>query len=459
MDRNGKYHFSQTHFGQPFGKSLTDHSSHCSIVPNNKTKEKNYHVWNNSPSTGNTYSISRANSSVPYSNATDISSNDWEKFYSRITNKDRIVTPRTARNNSTSPNANHNCTEHHRLQVAIAMRHPYEATSVYNYQPSHKILNEICMLIQTKTFVIQKSNHKVMEIPKCEYDSANQNHIIVREIAFGPLCSPSDRPLALWFDIPDDDVEECTPKEILRLKRTERKLADKKKQLLLVKADNATGGSNKQLPPRIPHSTPTRSTSRKSTMTYAQIMSNKNNVKSPPAATFSVTRSSFDDTGSDFQQEFLLYCPKDEAAYQFVTETLQHRVNALDPTNDTQDIALKYSVLERKHASLMRHFGLFHWPVNKARSVVTKHTPIPKIDTRYEVPIISEDGKEEDMVMDKEKNEIFHSLWTSFLGAAENEFSSSMGRYDTNSGEKRVYTKKRLQVFVDLSQNNESNHW
>ncbi len=373
------------HYGQPFGKALA-------APPQNVINES--------------------------------SSNAWKEFYNNITNKDR--------NSAT----NLNCSEYHRVQIAKSMRNSYESMSNYNYQPSHKILNEICMLIQTKVFNVK--NDTVVEITPDQYDSMNPFHVIVREIAFGPLCSPSDRPLALWFNIPEADVEECTAKEILRLKRTERKLAEKKKQLQLSLVNNKS-----RLHPRITNSTKllvSSSSGGKDNMTYAQIMcSKKSNISSTVKP---LTRSTFDDESSLLDSEFLIYCPQDEAAYDLITDILHHRVDALDPAKDTEEVAKRYALLEQKYTSLMRHFSLFHWPVNKGRSNVDRNTPIPKIDTRYEVPV--EEHKD-----DENNKKLFHDVWESFADTAASGFRQSAT--SANIG-KRLSSKKRLDVFVNLSQ-------
>mmetsp|Transcript_3459 Transcript_3459/g.5009 ORF Transcript_3459/g.5009 Transcript_3459/m.5009 type:complete len:101 (-) Transcript_3459:121-423(-) len=85
---------------------------------------------------------------------------------------------------------------------------------------SHIIFDEVCMLVQTQAFCVSYGNPNFPtikekdpeEIDLADFNAENENHIIVREIAFGPFLSPSNCHLALFFNISDKDVHPLTPK-------------------------------------------------------------------------------------------------------------------------------------------------------------------------------------------------------------------------------------------------------
>lgn len=362
VDWDGKYNFAHSHYGHPFGKG--------------------------------------------------VEMNDWQGFYDEITQrknaavKSSCISSPFVSTSSSSWSSPRFLTEYQRVQIALTMRHEYEdLNKVYKYRPTHKILNEICMLIQTKVFDVK--NATVLEIAVDQFDPVNPDHVIVREIAFGKLCSPNDRALALWFNILDGDVEECSAKERLRPKRTERKLLDKKNQ-----------DKEKIIKPVAP-----------AKVTYAQIIGKSNNR---------VTRyvpTSFDDDHPSMEKQIHIFCPKDEISHKLVSAIMKHRLDVLHKNSfeqtDSSIHGEEFKRLEQIFISIQRHFSTFHWPVNEGRKEVDENTLIPAVDTKYEVP---NDG-----------NGNHHGLWNSFVD------TTSAGFNEEKYCEEARTDEKRFSVFKTLS--------
>lgn len=345
VDWDGKYNFAHSHYGHPFGKG--------------------------------------------------VEMNQFQDFYDTIICKDnneQYTCP------PTKPQA---LTEVQRLQIALAMRHDFQDVSTtYKYSPTHKILNKMCMLIQTKAFNVKNTN--VEHIPLENFVPTNPDHVIVREIAFGKLCSPDSPPLALWFNILD--VEECTSKEKMRPKRTERKLKD------------ARGDVPSSLP------------------TYAQIIKYDNN------ASFRYNPVSFSDENPRIERPFNIFCPKDEESYNFVSTILHHRKDILEnnfqQNESTYQKDNNFEKLEKTFWSLKRHFSLFHWPINEGREIVTEQTLVPNVESCYKIAAGTH----------------HHDIWQSFMHVTSEDFK----HYECDDVKS---DGNRLDVFKSLCNRDPSNEY
>ena len=258
-----------------------------------------------------------------------------------------------------SPASSTLLTESKRLYIALAMRHNYtNALSKYKYNnPTHIIMNELCMIVQTVAFDVGTN---VWDIPKridiADFDPANKFHTIVREIAFGPHLSPSDRPVALYFDIHDKEVHICTEKEIKRSDRTKKKLMMKKKQEASLRSFSGT-----QSP-------------------YPQ-------GRDLPV--------SFDDDNTNINKPFVVCVPMDCDCYDFVTELLRKcyslSMRGIESKNKWYFQDLKES--QEKFNNIKKHFNMHHLPVNMGRANVDKDTNVPKVDIEYNVSSENDAGR------------------------------------------------------------------
>jgi hypothetical protein len=126
--------------------------------------------------------------------------------------------------------ANGKCARHdtisevHKLDIALQMRGGHKW--MYKYCPSHVIFQEMCMILDERAFRCDDKTGKSIPISLSEYNPRNPEHVIVREIAFGPDQDPSvDFHPVLFFGIPQGEIAECTThqQKRFRWKRQERK--------------------------------------------------------------------------------------------------------------------------------------------------------------------------------------------------------------------------------------------
>ena len=216
------------------------------------------------------------------------------------------------------------------------------------------------------------------QIPIQDFDPENQFHTIVREISFGPPLSPTDRHLALFFDIHDSEVRECTEQERKRYKRTNRKLANNKNSDLVSTAN----------PSNISSALPS----------YAQAASSLSSLIRKNKSTKRSLPTSFDDTSTNINRPFKVIISKDQDCYYLVTQVLQNRldhlVSLLSLSGNTTAITTSSSFsafqtksqLEQKFKSLMGHYSMFHMPVNAGREHVDRTTLVPKPNNKYNLP-------------------------------------------------------------------------
>lgn len=276
-----------------------------------------------------------------------------------------------------------------RLSIALQMRHDYSELYKYKYQHSHIIFDELCMVVQTCVFDVgSKEGDSPKEIPLAAFDPKKPSHTIVREIAFGPPMSPTDRPLALFFDIHDSKVRQCTEQEMKRHRRTNRKLKKKKKEEDKISLSSAAMTTNK---PSAIHTTTA------TTNSYAQVAAQSGNSSSSDSLAIlgRDLQSSFDEDYKNqisthtINKPFMVVIPKDKDSYDLVTEVLQNRLQLRFPlTWNEKDIAnekITKQKLAQKFRSLVNHHQMFHLPVNAGREYVDKNTPVPKVNQKYNV--------------------------------------------------------------------------
>ena len=263
-----------------------------------------------------------------------------------------------------------------RSYIALHMRSVVDGQNKYDkykYAHSHIIFDELCMLIQTRAFYLGTNACDIpVEIALEAFDEENKYHTIVREIAFGPYCSEKDRCLALYFDIRNDQISICDPKEKKRSDRT-------KKRLNKNKAKGLKQLSSNDCEILICH--PTTKTSY-----WSDILERDLPIS-----------FDYDEQNDKINQPFKLCVPKDEDSYTFITDVLKFHVNKclssikggdmkIKNIADEKEASSSWSVLEKKYNSLMNHFDLFYFPINEGRKYVDETTLVPRVDTLYNMP-------------------------------------------------------------------------
>ncbi|KAL7567539.1 hypothetical protein ACA910_000145 [Epithemia clementina (nom. ined.)] len=275
-----------------------------------------------------------------------------------------------------------------KLKIALLMRGSNPDWQ-YKYRPKHVIHDELCMVLQKRAFCIQANiltretvlTHKtngttnaplypqsytfgfdVKEIPVGSLNTENPNHVMVHELAFGPDSDPQvSRPASLWFNIDEQKVVECSSTQAKRFRW---------KRGINKKDSPVTTKSLVKLPP---HQSVGNNT-------------NNNNNSQPglgPSSAF------------NFMENFVMIRPYDRDAYELTTAILEHRVavitRELIPNMKERFEALKETdvtkeLLQRRFENLRKHWIAWSWPVNSGREKVTKRTPVPPVDGKYQLP-------------------------------------------------------------------------
>jgi hypothetical protein len=218
-----------------------------------------------------------------------------------------------------------------KLQIALEMRGG--AYWCYKFRPQHVIHDEMCMVLQHRGFQVE--GDRVLEIPlsQCQ-PRLNPNHVDVRELAFGPDSDTSVRGVALWFNVDEDNVVECTAAQSKRYRFK-------------------------------------RGKSKKDLDEFA-------------------TSSVFDQLDC-----FEMIRPSDVAAFHLATDILQHRLAFLrtesigamrERYDELGDREKEKEHLKRRFEALRLHWILWAWPINEGRAKVDKNTYVPKVDGSYSFP-------------------------------------------------------------------------
>lgn len=250
----------------------------------------------------------------------------------------------------------------YKLQIALAMRG--DSNWFFKYSPQHVIHDELCMVLQKSAFRITP-NMEAIQIPPQTYNSQNSNHIIVHELAFGPDSEPSVRGVALWFNISEGDVLECTAQQAkrFRFKRTLKK--DEKVASVFDSLEN-----------------------------------------------FSMIRPR-DSQSFDLATAII--------KHQLSVLQAERISNMKDRYDSLKELKEQENFLLENFENLRRHWFAWGWPINKGREHVDKTTEVPSVDGEYVMPDSLETmppGEEETLSLGSEVQRI----WVSFL---EENFEST----------------------------------
>lgn len=220
-----------------------------------------------------------------------------------------------------------------KLQAATIMRGDSDFS--FKYRPQHIIHGEQCMVLQKRAFQVPgEANASLAEISHREYSQSNKSHLMIWELAFGPDSDSAARPVALWFNIDQSQVVECSITQAKRF-RWKRGLKNSKE----------------------------------------------------------TRRSVF-----DHLDHFQMIRPHDKDAFDLTTDMLHNRLRMLqaEQTADLKDRQVELASakeekdkLRERFDALLKHWVTWGWPVNKGRANVDKHTPVPAVDCQYELPIDS----------------------------------------------------------------------
>lgn len=220
--------------------------------------------------------------------------------------------------------------ELHKLQIALKMRG--EPGFNYKFRPQHIIDDELCMVLQKRAFRVTDTD--AIEIPLSSYSPKKSNHVLCREIAFGPDSDPAVRGPSLWFNINEKDVTICTPQQAKRYRWKKAPTPNTKKM---------------------------------------------DDPKKP---------SLFDN-----REFFAMIRPLDNDAFELATDILRHRTEVLkterlasmrDRFDAIKGLELEKARLEEIYDHQRRHWLTWLWPVSEGRDEVDDTTPVPPVESLYE---------------------------------------------------------------------------
>jgi hypothetical protein len=284
---------------------------------------------------------------TPFGEQFSLLTDSWSDLYKKICNMDSVWIDTSSSLRQRNLAIHPIC----KLQIALALRGDSEW--LYKYRPQHMIYEELCMVLQKRAFRLTKSSKQsdvvdtAVEISLKAYSPRLQTHVLVHELAFGPDQDSSVRGVALWFNVDEVQVVECTSAQA---KRFRWKRGIKKENT------NETGKGNKTKP---------------------------SNAKS---STF------------DHLDNFLMVRPHDEDAFNLATDIMKHRLAFLtkermssmkDRFEALNALEIEKKALQQRFENIRRHWKSWAWPVNSGREIVDKRTPVPSIDGKYDPPKFS----------------------------------------------------------------------
>ena len=296
-----------------------------------------------------------------------------------------------------------------RVYVALKMREKMSA-KCYAYRPTHLLRGELCMVLQTKTFVVPAdvatiSSEDMMDVTgETTYTTdptrtLGKDLITANEIAFGPVGDPSVRQVSIWFNLSKDDLVECTQQQAKRHKRSRHRIKkpeERGKSKTLVSSETCRRGR------------------------AASNIVQGSDINEPTARPFNN------------------YQPMDTATFDLATDILRHRLNFLDSIAAMpQDPSSKNMILHQlqeeekrlkaRFESLRRHWMTWSWPVRSEVVQIVETTDVPSVDGTYVFDMDEpdnfqvesffgfDDGEGTDVISRRETKMTVGFLWESFL--------------------------------------------
>jgi hypothetical protein len=291
--------------------------------------------------------------SNPFGDQFSLELDDWADLYKLICN--------TTASNKRRRN---NLSEIHKLSIALQMRGGHDW--MYKYRPQHIVYDTLCIVLLKRAFRLDKSG-QAFPIPIHAFNPRNSQHVMVREIAFGPDSDPTVRGVALWFGIPEHEVSQCTPQQA---KRYRWKKA--------TRHDDRPRANN--------------------------------------------DRSSIFDS----RECFAMIRPHDRDAFELATDILEHRyetvkaerISTLSERSEALKVLQKEKELLREtFGHHKRHWTAWAWPINTGRQTIDDDTPVPPIDGEYN-PIIDQEAMSDDygeVEGEKVTGSFIQPIWESFV--------------------------------------------
>ena len=255
------------------------------------------------------------------------------------------------------------------------------------------------MVLQKKAFRLDKSG-EATPLSFDQYNAEDPQHVLVRELAFGPDSDRSVRSVALWFNFPETEIEECTAQQAKRY-RYKKKIT-------------------------------------------------------PVGELADIKSSAFDG-----RECFVMIRPHDSDAYELATEILHHRykflqAQKLSHLNDRSQALLQLRAekksLQEKFYNFRRHWVRWAWPSIKGRRAVDDDTPIPPVECEDQPKI---DHSDSIRVEYGDSPAITHgsavlSLWDTFTKLDFCDFEDRVSLKDLQLVNRPRRQHQRLAIFAKL---------
>lgn len=318
----------------------------------------------------------------------------------------------------------------------------------FAYLPTHLFCNELCMVLQTRFFIVNRESNDTSLITEIEEDQRSLTNdtreiIVAREIAFGPVGDPGIRQMSIWFNIEPSDIIPCTNQQAKRHKRSRHRL---KKDRRRERSGTDISAAASQ---------------------------------GPMGSKLSQSSSGEDDASrkpeSKEYSPFFNCQPIDRNAFDLITNILVHRSRVLqlwiaDPP--PQRYMAFVSALETYENKLLssfesqrRHWMTWSWPLNQGRGKVDDSTDVPPVNGTYNFSVHDEeapstaffrgkdDGLEAEVVSNISKLATTF-VWDSFVSNMQSGTKLEMKKdnQDLTRWQSNIRLKtRRLSTFQTLS--------
>lgn len=334
----------------------------------------------------------------PFGEQFSVAHDDWTDLYKLVTN---TTSSNRRRRNTLS--------EIQKLSIALQMRGGNQW--MYKYRPQHVIFQDLCMILEKCAFSFEDDAGEAVPISISKYRSGNPNHVMVREIAFGPDSDPTVRGVALWFNIPESEVVECTAQQAKRFRwRKTSKFED-------------------------------------------------SNMEHKPSV-------------FDSRECFTMIRPHDRDAFDLATRLLRHRYESVKAAK-LASLSDRFEALQKLNKDREEFQATFynhrrHWvdwtyPINAGRQLFDDDTPVPPVDAEYN-PIIDTESIDQQRLncnaADYMVGSAIQGIWISFTKTMETiERGNFPAEHDptdyskkTDSGRQLLLLReRRLPIFQSLS--------
>lgn len=337
-----------------------------------------------------------------------------------------------------------------RLQIAILMT-PSICPMIFNFEPANLVYGKICMIRQKRAFVMNEQKCSgppdddvlsitpaaplVTELPVEHHDPLNPHHILVHEIAFGHNLEECIPPCALWFNIPEDAITECSLSDQLKQNRTMKKIRQRQRKCggTTTSSTSTTNSSSSSRVDRTFAASPLRNGGDTRTTN-----TNNQGAEYLSNGTRTVVDEHQDAIYAHYaaHRAFQMYNFHDASMHRFMKEVMileldkiRHErqgeqecknnfsySSMMAPRNANQQIQdevfVRKFVLQNQLESL-KTFLLDSgwWPVNLGREYISDKTPVPMAETIYIVPPTRKGGE----LLDQRNHSNIEQYWNSFL--------------------------------------------